>query len=98
MRRILKRLVLFALLGVMVGLGLTASRPEASLAQVVNPRPNILFILADDMRASDLDYMPNTHNLLTNQGVSSPKRGGDPFALVPLKSDHPHRPVHPQQP
>jgi hypothetical protein len=63
---------------------------------VVNPRPNILFILADDMRASDLDYMPNTHNLLTNQGVSSPKRGGDPFALVPLKSDHPHRPVHPQ--
>jgi hypothetical protein len=98
MRSILKRLALFALLGVMVGLGLTASRPEASLAQAADPRPNILFILADDMRASDLDYMPNTHNLLTNQGVSSPKRGGDPFALVPLKSDHPHRPVHPQQP
>ena len=64
---------------------------------MVNPRPNILFILADDMRASDLDYMPNTHNLLTNQGVKFTKaRGGDRFALVPLKSDHPHRPVLPQ--
>jgi hypothetical protein len=76
MRSILKRLALFALLGVMVGLGLTASRPEASLAQVVNPRPNILFILADDMRASDLDYMPNTHNLLANQGVKFTKAWG----------------------
>jgi N-acetylglucosamine-6-sulfatase len=73
MRSILKRLALFALLGVMVGLGLTASRPEASLAQVINPRPNIMFILADDMRASDLHYMPNTQNLLTNQGVKFTK-------------------------
>jgi N-acetylglucosamine-6-sulfatase len=40
---------------------------------VINPRPNILFILADDMRASDLDYMPNTQNLLTNQGVKFTK-------------------------
>jgi N-acetylglucosamine-6-sulfatase len=73
MRSILKRLALFALLGVIVGLGLTASRPEAGLAQAADPRPNILFILADDMRASDLDYMPNTQNLLTNQGVKFTK-------------------------
>jgi N-acetylglucosamine-6-sulfatase len=31
--------------------------------------PNILFILTDDMRASDLKYMPNTQELLANQGV-----------------------------
>ncbi len=37
------------------------------------PKPNILFILADDMRASDLKYMPNTQTLLTNQGVNFTK-------------------------
>jgi N-acetylglucosamine-6-sulfatase len=36
---------------------------------VANPRPNILFILADDMKASDLDRMPNTQRLLVDQGV-----------------------------
>jgi N-acetylglucosamine-6-sulfatase len=40
---------------------------------VANPRPNILFILADDMKASDLDHMPNTQRLLANQGVEFTK-------------------------
>jgi N-acetylglucosamine-6-sulfatase len=30
---------------------------------------NILFILADDMRASDLDHMPRTQSLLVDQGT-----------------------------
>jgi N-acetylglucosamine-6-sulfatase len=45
------------------------SSPERATGQ----RPNILFILADDLRASDLDYMPNTQNLLANQGVKFTK-------------------------
>jgi N-acetylglucosamine-6-sulfatase len=40
---------------------------------VANPRPNIVFILADDMKAADLKYMPNTQSLLVNQGVEFTK-------------------------
>ena len=40
---------------------------------MANPRPNILFMLADDMKASDLDRMPNTQSLLVNQGVEFTK-------------------------
>jgi arylsulfatase A-like enzyme len=50
-----------------------SSQTERSFAQVANPRPNILFILADDMKASDLDHMPNTKSLLVNQGVKFTK-------------------------
>ncbi len=32
-------------------------------------KPNILFVLTDDMRASDLEYMPKTKNLLAGGGV-----------------------------
>jgi N-acetylglucosamine-6-sulfatase len=72
-RKAHKHLVLYALLSMVVGLGMTASQPERSLAQVLNPRPNILFILADDMRASDLDHMPNTQSLLVDQGAKLTK-------------------------
>jgi N-acetylglucosamine-6-sulfatase len=64
---------LFALLTVVAGLGMTASQTESSLAQTADSRPNILFILADDLRASDLKYMPNTQNLLASQGVEFEK-------------------------
>ena len=37
------------------------------------PRSNILFILGDDLRASDLERMPNTQSLLVNQGVKFTK-------------------------
>ena len=68
-----KRLVLLAMLGLVACLGLTASRPEGGLAQAADPRPNILFILADDLRASDLDHMPNTQRLLADGGVKFTK-------------------------
>ncbi len=38
-----------------------------------NPRPNILFILGDDLRASDLKHMPSTQSLLVDQGVKFTK-------------------------
>ena len=72
MRRTYKHLVLFALLSVIVSLGMTASDPDGSIAQTA-AKPNILFILADDMRASDLQHMPNTQTLLENQGVKFTK-------------------------
>jgi N-acetylglucosamine-6-sulfatase len=72
MRRAYKHLVLFALVSLFAGLGMTASQTESNLAQAA-AKPNILFILADDMKASDLDHMPNTQSLLANQGVKFTK-------------------------
>ena len=72
MRKPYKQSVLFVLIGVFASLSMTASQTDTSLAQTAG-KPNIVFILADDMRASDLDYMPNTQNLLTNQGVKFTK-------------------------
>jgi N-acetylglucosamine-6-sulfatase len=69
-----KHLVLFALLSLFVGLCTSASQAERSLAQTAS-KPNILFILTDDMKQRDLTlkYMPNTQSLLANQGVEFTK-------------------------
>jgi N-acetylglucosamine-6-sulfatase len=72
MRKPYKHFVLFVLVGAFATLGMTASQTDTSLAQTA-AKPNILFILADDMRASDLDHMPNTQSLLANQGVKFTK-------------------------
>jgi len=72
-RKVCKHLLLFALLAVVAGLGMVTSQPKGIQAQTADPRPNILFILADDMRASDLKYMPKTQRLLASQGVEFEK-------------------------
>src|SRR5215210_8625184 len=72
MRKPYKYSVLFVLIGVFATLGMTASQIDTSFAQTA-AKPNILFILADDMKASDLDHMPNTQSLLANQGVKFTK-------------------------
>jgi len=51
------------------GLRIVLGHQDRSPNQGAGSRPNILFILTDDMRASDLQYMPNTQNLLEKQGV-----------------------------
>lgn len=56
------------MLGLVGGFGLTAGQAESNFAQTPS-RPNILFVLTDDMRADDLRYMPKTRNLLANRGV-----------------------------
>src|SRR5215218_9199127 len=63
-----KHLVLFALVSMIVGLSMTASQPESSLAKPAS-KPNIIFILTDDMRQDDLQYMKETTNL-AGQGMS----------------------------
>jgi N-acetylglucosamine-6-sulfatase len=61
--------VLIGLL-ILVDLRFVGGDQESSSSnQGSDSRPNIMFILTDDMRASDLDYMPNTRNLLAKQGV-----------------------------
>jgi N-acetylglucosamine-6-sulfatase len=70
-RRAYKHLVLVALVSLFVGLGMTASYKQSSLAQTANPQPNIIFILADDMRKDDLNntYMPKTTTKLVTKGM-----------------------------
>jgi N-acetylglucosamine-6-sulfatase len=50
-------------------LNMPSRQDRNSSDQAMGPRPNILFILTDDMRASDLKYMPKTQSLLEKQGV-----------------------------
>jgi N-acetylglucosamine-6-sulfatase len=37
--------------------------------QTITSKPNIVFILTDDMRKDDMMYMPKTHSLLREQGM-----------------------------
>jgi arylsulfatase A-like enzyme len=71
MRRAYKHLVLVALVSLFVSLGMTSSYQEGSLAQTA-AQPNIVFILADDMRKDDLSktYMPQTTTELVEKGMS----------------------------
>jgi len=68
MRKVRRLLALVAMLGLIGIFGLTAGQAERSLAQTTS-RPNILFVLTDDMNVSDLRYMPRTENLLAEGGV-----------------------------
>ena len=54
------------------GLGMTYSYQESSPALTAAPQPNIIFILADDMRKDDLTdtYMPKTTTELVAKGMS----------------------------
>src|SRR5215217_4699566 len=72
MGRAYEHLVLVALVSLFVILGMTASYKQSSLAQTVPPKPNIIFILADDMRKDDLNptYMPQTTKELVKKGMS----------------------------
>ena len=51
-----------------VGFGVPLGQAEVSLAQE-QAHPNIIFILADDMRKDDLKYMPKTRHLLEEKGM-----------------------------
>ena len=64
-----KRLVVwFALVSMLVGLGMTASHPESTRAQTAS-KPNVSFILTDDFRKDDLNvsYMPKISTIVEEQ-------------------------------
>jgi N-acetylglucosamine-6-sulfatase len=52
---------------VLLALGLSGSMPID--AQARTAKPNIVFILADDMRKDDLKHMPKTRSVLKNKGI-----------------------------
>src|SRR5919107_5687291 len=47
----------------------TTDKRSKAYAQTIAGKPNIVFILADDMRKDDMMYMPKTHTLLRDQGM-----------------------------
>src|SRR5918997_3091574 len=67
MKKIFLPLVAMALT-VLLSLSVSGSIPED--AQALTAKPNIVFILTDDMRNDDLKYMPNTRFLLRAKGMS----------------------------
>jgi arylsulfatase A-like enzyme len=72
MRKIIVLLVLVALAVGLVFFGsYTGGTDDMGKAQAQTDaaQPNIVFIVADDMRKDDMRYMPKTHSLLREQGM-----------------------------
>lgn len=63
----LRLLGVLACLGAFLAAGCSGTSQEEPRAST---RPNIVFILADDMRVDDFDYMPQTRQLISEQGVT----------------------------
>src|SRR5829696_5763462 len=63
-----RHFLLFVLIGVFASIGMTTSQTDTSIAQTAS-KPNIIFILTDDMKARELQYMDFTQSLLADQGV-----------------------------
>src|SRR5215211_1303568 len=57
-------------LGSYVGATDEMSKAQAQTATAATAQPNIVFILADDMRKDDLAYMPKTKALLQDTGMT----------------------------
>src|SRR5829696_1481568 len=55
-------------LALLLALGVAGSIPKDAGAPTA--KPNIVFILADDMRKDDLKYMPKTRSVLKAKGMS----------------------------
>jgi N-acetylglucosamine-6-sulfatase len=70
-----KIIVVLAPVALAVGLLFFGSYPSVTddmgkaQAQTLVAKPNIVFILTDDMRKDDMMYMPKTHSLLREQGM-----------------------------
>src|SRR5215210_7828793 len=67
MKKIVLPLAAMALV-VLLSLGVSGSMPKD--AGALTAKPNIVFILTDDMRKDDLKYMPQTRSLLQDKGMS----------------------------
>jgi arylsulfatase A-like enzyme len=66
MKKIISRSASAALV-VLLALGLSGSMPTDTQARTA--KPNIVFILADDMRKDDLKHMPKTRSVLKEKGL-----------------------------
>src|SRR5215204_596809 len=68
MRKVGVVLASMALAVGMLALGLSGSIPTHT--EALTTKPNIVFILTDDMRKDDLKYMPQTKDLLQSKGMT----------------------------
>lgn len=73
----------------------TISPPAQAAARETDPRPNIVLILTDDMRADDLPFMPNVQSLLVEQGATlttfaATSPGCAPARASILRGQYPH--------
>jgi N-acetylglucosamine-6-sulfatase len=57
-------------IGSYVGDATEANEAQAQVVTAASDKPNIVFILTDDMRKDDLRYMPKTRMLLKRKGMS----------------------------
>ncbi|MDN5744895.1 MAG: sulfatase [Nocardioidaceae bacterium] len=57
-----------------------APEPTASPAAAMPDQPNVVMVMADDMRVDDLAYMPRLHRLIAQHGVSF-ENSFSPFPL-----------------
>src|SRR5215211_7825540 len=55
-------------LALLLSLGILGMRPKD--AQALTAKPNIVFIIADDMQKGDLKYMPKTRSVLKDKGMT----------------------------
>ena len=67
MKKLVLPLTALALV-VLLSLGVSGSMPKG--AQALSAKPNIVFILTDDMRKDDLKHMPKTRSALKSKGMS----------------------------
>jgi N-acetylglucosamine-6-sulfatase len=92
-----RRRALQSLAGGALGLiaGHPAMTPRTVAVQEDDPRPNIILILTDDMRADDLPFMPNVQSLLVEQGATFTTFAASCPACAParasiLRGQYPH--------
>src|SRR4051794_1865539 len=67
-RRVLPVLTLLLLAASCSGPSKTTTSPTAD--NVAAGKPNVLFVLTDDMRLDDLQFMPQVHSIIGDQGMS----------------------------
>jgi len=67
MRKIVLSMTCVAL-AVLLSLGILGMLPKD--VEALSAKPNIVFILADDMRKDDLRYMPKTRSVLQDKGMT----------------------------
>lgn len=60
-------------LAAFLAVGCSGSAPVGEEAQT-GARPNFVFILADDMRVDDLEYMPQTRRFFAEAGLMFKRR------------------------
>jgi hypothetical protein len=54
-------------LALLLSLGILGRMPKD--VEALTAKPNIVFIIADDMRKDDLKYMPKTRSVLKDKGM-----------------------------